>query len=42
LNGKVISLFYNALSVNEYNKITACETAKEILDRLEIEHEGTL
>jgi len=41
LNAKVISLFYNALSVNEYNKITACETAKQILDRLEIEHEGT-
>jgi ribosomal protein L18E len=41
LNAKVISLFYNALSVNEYNKITACEIAKQILDRLEMEHEGT-
>jgi hypothetical protein len=42
LNAKAISLFYNALSVNEYNRIIACETAKQIWDKLEITHEGSL
>lgn len=42
LNAKAISLFYNALSVNEYNRIIACETAKQIWDKLEITYEGSL
>ena len=33
------TLFY-ALSPNEYNKVSLCDNAKEILDTLAITHEG--
>ena len=41
LNAKAIGLFYNALCENEFNRISACETAEEIWDKLEVAHEGT-
>ena len=32
---------YCELDPNEFNHISTCESAKEILDRLEITHKGT-
>ena len=32
---------YCALDVNEFNRISGCETAKEIWNKLEVTHEGT-
>ena len=42
LNAKAIDVLYYALSVNEFNRISSCATAKEIWDRLEVTHEGTI
>ena len=39
-NARAINLLYCALSTDEYNRISACETAKEIWDKLEIAYEG--
>ena len=33
-------MLYYALDVNEFNRISGCETAKKILDKLEVTHEG--
>ena len=41
LNTKAINVLYYALDVNEFNRISTCNSAKEIWDRLEITHEGT-
>ena len=40
LNDKAISVLYCALSVNEFNRISSCSSAKEIWDQLEVTHEG--
>ena len=39
-NARAINLLYCALSTDEYNRISACETAQEIWDKLEIAYEG--
>ena len=38
-NAKAIGLFYDALSECEFNRISACESAKEIWDTLGFIHE---
>ena len=40
LNTKAINVLYCALNVNEFNRISTCNSAKEIWDRLEVTHEG--
>ena len=37
---KVRTILHNAISYNEYEKITNRETTKEILDSLRMTHEG--
>ena len=41
LNAKVMNSIICALSPSEYSKISACKTAKEMWNKLEIMHEGT-
>ena len=41
LNAKVINVLYCAFNVNEFNRISTYNSAKEIWDRLEVTHEGT-
>ncbi|XP_009631908.1 uncharacterized protein [Nicotiana tomentosiformis] len=41
VNAKAKNLLYNAISGEEYEKISSCKTAKEMLDKLEITYEGT-
>ena len=41
LNALAKNIVECALSLEEYNKISACETAKKIWDKLEVTHEGT-
>ena len=41
LNAKAMNMLYCALDSNEFNRVSACETAKEIWDKLEVTHEGT-
>ena len=41
LNAKAINALYYVLSVNEFNRISSCSSAKEIWDRLEVTHEET-
>ncbi|XP_019223785.1 PREDICTED: uncharacterized protein LOC109205531 [Nicotiana attenuata] len=41
VNAKAKNLLYNAISREEYEKISSCETAKEIWDKLEVTYEGT-
>ncbi|XP_049394800.1 uncharacterized protein LOC125859121 [Solanum stenotomum] len=40
-NVRAISLLYCAVSGAEYDKISTCETAKEMWDKLEVTYEGT-
>ncbi|WMV47419.1 hypothetical protein MTR67_040820, partial [Solanum verrucosum] len=40
-NARAISLLYCAVSGAEYDKISTCETAKEMWDKLEVTYEGT-
>ena len=40
-NLQAMNLLYCALSENEFNRISICECAKDIWDRLEITYEGT-
>ena len=40
-NAKAIHTLYCALDVNEFNRISGCETAKNFWDKLEVTHEGT-
>ena len=40
-NMKALNCLMYALSPNEYNKISAYRTAKEVWDKLETMHEGT-
>ena len=41
LNAKAINVLYCALDVNEFNRISTCNSAKEIWNRLEVTHEAT-
>ncbi|XP_070054001.1 uncharacterized protein [Nicotiana tomentosiformis] len=41
VNAKARNLLYNAISGEEYEKISSCDTAKEIWDKLEVTYEGT-
>ena len=41
LNAKAINVLYCALDVNEFNRISTCNSTKEIWDRLEVTREGT-
>jgi len=41
LNAKVINMLYCDLYANEFNRISACEYAKEMWDKLEMTYEGT-
>ena len=36
-----MNLLYFPLDPNEFNRISTCDTSKEIWDRLEVTHEGT-
>ena len=41
LNCKAMSSLYCALDPNEYNRVSGCDSAKEIWDKLEVTYEGT-
>ncbi|XP_070026316.1 uncharacterized protein [Nicotiana sylvestris] len=41
VNAKARNLLYNAISGEEYEKISTCNTAKEMWDKLEVTYEGT-
>ncbi|XP_070046876.1 uncharacterized protein [Nicotiana tomentosiformis] len=41
VNTKVRNLLYNAISGEEYEKISSCDTTKEMWDKLEVTYEGT-
>ncbi|XP_009595633.1 uncharacterized protein [Nicotiana tomentosiformis] len=41
VNAKARNLLYNAISGEEYEKISNCDTAKEMWDKLEVTYEGT-
>ncbi|XP_060210332.1 uncharacterized protein LOC132637231 [Lycium barbarum] len=41
INAKAIALLYCAVSGEEYAKISNCDTAKEMWDKLEVTYEGT-
>ena len=40
-NAKAISVLHCALNPNEFNRISACKSAKEIWMKLQVAHEGT-
>ncbi|XP_070057824.1 uncharacterized protein [Nicotiana tomentosiformis] len=41
VNAKTKNLLYNAVTGEEYENISSCETAKEMWDKLEVTYEGT-
>ncbi|XP_019259941.1 PREDICTED: uncharacterized protein LOC109237977 [Nicotiana attenuata] len=41
VSNKARNLLYNAISGEEYEKISSCDTAKEMWDKLEVTYEGT-
>ncbi|XP_059291869.1 uncharacterized protein LOC132045330 [Lycium ferocissimum] len=41
-NARAKHLLYHALSMEEFENVSSCETAKEIWDKLEMLHEGTI
>ncbi|XP_009773152.1 uncharacterized protein [Nicotiana sylvestris] len=41
VNNKARNLLYNAISGQEYEKISSCDTTKEMWDKLEVTYEGT-
>ncbi|XP_075103733.1 uncharacterized protein LOC142178301 [Nicotiana tabacum] len=41
VNAKAKNLLYNAISGEEYEKISSCKTTKEMWDKLEVTYEGT-
>jgi hypothetical protein len=41
LNAIAINILYFALDAYEYNRISACESAKKMWDKLEVTYEGT-
>ena len=40
-NAKALTSLHCALTMDGYNKISSCKSAKEIWDKLEVAHEGT-
>ena len=40
-NAKAMSIIFCGLDRNEYNRVSSCDTAKQIWDRLLVTHEGT-
>ena len=38
LNVKTMNILYYALDANQFNRISTCNSAKEIWDRLEVTH----
>ncbi|XP_070019975.1 uncharacterized protein [Nicotiana sylvestris] len=40
MNAKEKNLLYNGINVEEYEKISSCETSKEIWDKLEVTYKG--
>ncbi|XP_009606547.2 uncharacterized protein [Nicotiana tomentosiformis] len=41
VNAKARNLLYNSISGEEYEKISSCDTTKEMWDKLEVTYEGT-
>ena len=41
MNANAMNILYCGLDPNEYNRISSCESAKEIWDKLEVAHECT-
>nr|XP_016460702.1 PREDICTED: uncharacterized protein LOC107784145 [Nicotiana tabacum] len=41
VNNKAINLLYNAITGEGYEKISSCDTTKEMWDKLEVTYEGT-
>nr|XP_016494279.1 PREDICTED: uncharacterized protein LOC107813514 [Nicotiana tabacum] len=41
VNNKARNLLYNAISGEEYEKISSCETTREMWDKIEVTYEGT-
>ena len=41
MNARALTSFHCALTMDEYNKISSCQSSKEIWDKLEVAHEGT-
>ena len=41
MNVNAMNILYFGLDPNEYNRISSCESAKEVWDKLEVAHEGT-
>ncbi|XP_075102622.1 uncharacterized protein LOC142177524 [Nicotiana tabacum] len=41
VNTKAKNLLYNTINGEEYEKMSSCETAKEMWDKLEVTYEGT-
>ncbi|XP_070045767.1 uncharacterized protein [Nicotiana tomentosiformis] len=41
VNAKARNLLYNVISGEEYKKISSCDTAKEMWDKIEVTYEGT-
>uniref|UniRef100_A0A1U7X9X9 Uncharacterized protein LOC104236639 n=2 Tax=Nicotiana sylvestris TaxID=4096 RepID=A0A1U7X9X9_NICSY len=41
VNNKARNLLYNAISSEKYEKISSCDTTKEMWDKLEVTYEGT-
>nr|XP_009771363.1 PREDICTED: uncharacterized protein LOC104221912 [Nicotiana sylvestris] len=41
VNNKARNLFYNAISGEEYEKISSCDTTKEMWDKIEVTYKGT-
>ena len=42
LNSKAINCIYCAVSADEFKKLSRCETAKEMWDKLQVTYEGTI
>ena len=41
LNAKTMNVLYYALDANEFNRISACNSAKKIWDRIEVTYKST-
>ena len=41
LNAKAMHTLFYALRASEYNRVSLCENAKEVWDKLQVTHEGT-
>ncbi|KAK9123615.1 hypothetical protein Sjap_013217 [Stephania japonica] len=40
-NDQAVNHLFCALSENEFNRVSACQTAKEVWEKLEVHYEGT-